>query len=109
MIPETTTSDIPELGNSSYTDDFGEVSLLRLHSSHPPDLLPQNKCRNVHYVPLNQSCQFVKDNPDCSVESFIEYINFLYCIFEPTDQWIAITISVSADASFSLSLLLIVA
>ena len=31
---------------------------------------------------------------DCDVESFIEYISFLYCTFDPSDQWIAILISI---------------
>ena len=52
------------------------------------------KCRTVHSVPQDLQCDFVYKTHDCDVESFIEYISFIYCTFDPNDQWIAILISI---------------
>jgi len=45
-------------------------------------------------VDRDLQCDFVNRTHDCEVESFIEYISFMYCTFHPDDQWIAILISI---------------
>lgn len=49
----------------------------------------------MHDQPLEDRCDFVTLEEDCEVESFVEYIKFMYCTFDPNDQWVAILMSVS--------------
>lgn len=47
----------------------------------------------MHSIGINQ-CAFIQQTPDCEVESLIDYVSFIFCSFDQSDQWIAVVISI---------------
>lgn len=50
----------------------------------------------MNYEPVELRCDFVSQNKDCEVESFIDYVRFLYCTMDSDLHWVGILISVSS-------------
>lgn len=91
------TSMDPKIEVSLYQRNFySKCSNYRFPSlpSTPPHA---SQCGLVNLLPPSERCDFINRTKDCDVDSFIDYVSFMYCAFEPVDQPIAITISVSVS------------